>query len=124
MKFLIDNALSPRVAARLRTEGHDAVHLREYNMQEASDIEVFELAAREQRVLVSADTDFAAIVALRSVKHPSVILFRRSLRRPDDQIQILLSNFSNIQKPLQDGSIIILEDNRIRIRPLPISVEE
>ena len=61
MKFLIENPLSPSVAEGLRLLGHDAVHVRERALQAADDPTLFELAAKEERVIVSADTDYGML---------------------------------------------------------------
>ena len=58
MRFLIDQPLSRAVAVELNRAGHDAVHVRELGMQAASHEEIFEHAAQDDRVMVSADTDF------------------------------------------------------------------
>ena len=46
MKFLIDNALSPVVAAELRDGGHDAIHVRDCGLADAADAVIFDRAAR------------------------------------------------------------------------------
>lgn len=58
MRFLIDNALSPVVAKRLTAAGHDAIHVRDYDLHAAGDDEIFDRAQQERRIIVAADTDF------------------------------------------------------------------
>jgi predicted nuclease of predicted toxin-antitoxin system len=75
----------------------------------------------ENSILVSADTDFGTLLALREDNKPSIIIFRRDTERsPDKQLRLLLANLPGIQKDLERGSIIVFEETRIRIRQLPI----
>ena len=121
MKFLIDNALSPALAALLQQARHDAIHVRSIGLQHADDDVIFERAALEHRIVVSANADFGMLLALHSSRQPSVIQFRgEGSRRPDALARTLLANLPQLVDALENGSIVTIEATRVRVRLLPI----
>jgi predicted nuclease of predicted toxin-antitoxin system len=121
MKFLIDSALSPAFAALLQQAGHDAIHVRSIGLQNADDDLIFERAAVERRIVVSADADFGTLLAVRSSRQPSVIQFRgEGSRKPDALARTLLANLPQLVDSLENGCIVTFEPARVRVRLLPI----
>ena len=124
MRFLIDNALSSSMSNGLNNSGHDAVHVQDLGMERATDIEIMEFALKEDRVIVSADTDCGTLLALRRLAKPSFLLFRQTDKRPLSLLTQLLANLEQIEDTLSKGAIIVIEDDRIRIRLLPVGIQE
>ena len=120
MKFLADMGISQTSVEWLRSEGYDAIHLREQNLQKMKDEDIFEKAKLEKRIILTCDLDFGTILALSQSDLPSVILFRLSDETPNSINSHLVTILENQKETLAKGCIIIVEDNRYRIRLLPI----
>jgi predicted nuclease of predicted toxin-antitoxin system len=108
----------------LNQSAYDAVHVRELGLQSSADEAVFDRAVDESRVLISADTDFGAVLALRQSIRPSVMLLRGpSQRPPEAQAELILQNLPALAESIDKGSVIVFEETRIRVRMLPITRE-
>lgn len=121
MRILVDNALSPIISSGLCEKAYDAIHVRDIDMAAASDTEILDIADEQGRIIISADTDFGTLLALRQMSKPSFILFRQSDKRPKSQLRCLLLHLPKLQDDLKAGCIVVFEDQRIRLRNLPIS---
>jgi predicted nuclease of predicted toxin-antitoxin system len=120
VKFLVDQNRPPQLAEALRRAGHDAVHTEELGLERAPDNELFDRAAADGRIIISGDTDFTAMLAERGSKAPSLILFRmRGRRRAAEQAALLLANLDAVADDLNGGAIVVLQDERVRVRRLP-----
>lgn len=121
MRFLLDEGLSPRVAHLLTAAGHDSVHARDLGLKSAPDQVVLRSAADDRRVLLTLDTDFGALLAHSGDSVPSVVLFRGNVtRRPERQAALLLANLDQLEAALTEGALVVIGDERLRIRSLPI----
>jgi predicted nuclease of predicted toxin-antitoxin system len=90
-------------------------------MHAASDEEIFNRAEQDDHVVVSADTDFGTLLAIRKQTTPSVILFRHGGQyRPADQAALLKANLPQLIGALEAGSIVVIQPDRMRIRALPL----
>lgn len=121
MRFLADMGISPSTTCRLREAGHDATHLRDEQLQRLPDQAVLAKAQSEQRVLLTADLDFGYLLAASRQSTPSVILFRLTDMRPE-QVNRRLDAALSKSLP-ESGFFVVISDNSIRVRHLPIGKE-
>jgi len=125
VRLLLDANLSPEVGRLLKEAGHDAIHVSEVGLLSAPDPEIMEAAAREGRILLTADADFGALLALGSLAAPSVVLLRSADHlRPAEQAELLAANIPRISEDLEEGAIASLTRDRLRVRALPIAASQ
>lgn len=124
MRLLLDANLSPRVADLLQASGFDVVHVRHRGMQRAPDADILDLAVREDRVLVSEDTDFGALLAHSGARLPSFVLLRSGDPvTPDEHARLLRESLARVEDELARGAVVVIEPTRLRIRSLPLRPE-
>lgn len=124
MRFLADMGISPSVVYWLRNAGHDALHLREENMQRSPDQIVLEKACADNRILLTADLDFGYLLAISGASLPTVVLFRLSDMRPSNVWTKLNSVISRYEDEAMNGAFVVVTDTMIRVRHLPIGEGE
>ena len=98
------------------------LNVRTCGMHASRDLDILERARQENRVIVSADSDFGVILASQMASRPSFILFREpNLLRAQPYIDLLLSALPALEPELASGSVAVFRNGRLRVRKLPFS---
>jgi predicted nuclease of predicted toxin-antitoxin system len=120
VKLLLDMNLSPTLGALISQHGHDVLHRSEVGDQRASDLTILRWAREHDRVLVTHDLDFAAILAETDATAPSVIQVRvQDLLAAETAIAIA-GAAATAAPALGRGAIVTIHEDRSRIRILPL----
>jgi predicted nuclease of predicted toxin-antitoxin system len=111
----------PRQLGRqLTNQGHLCRHVGDIGMARAQDTAIIEEAKRNQEVIVTHDLDYSHLLAFSGESKPSVIIFRLRNTNPNNLFDRIMKIWPEIQQPLLNGSIVVVEDAVARIRNLPI----
>lgn len=119
MRILADMHISPVTVHSLRKLGHDTVRVNEIMPANASDKTIIETAINSNRVILTQDLDFSEIIALSGNVQPSLISLRLSSSRIEYVNAVLEKTLPRIEGDVENGAIVSVEDNRVRIRKLP-----
>lgn len=120
MKLLFDMNLAPSWIAWLGVRGFEAVHWESVDARNAPDEDLMAWAASESRVVVTNDLDFGQILALTHATGPSVILIRGSKVLPSQIGDVVLEVLTTYQQELEQGALIVVDEQRQRVRVLPL----
>lgn len=116
MRFTIDECCHRLFASGLREAGHDSLYIAD-TASGATDETIATLALEENRIVVTADYDFGELVVRHHRLMPGVILLAPSARPIGERVSRLVLAVSNLGARLE-GTLTIIEDERLRFRPL------
>ena len=120
MKLLLDQGLPRSAASLLRAVGIDTVHTGEIGLATADDTTLIELARQQDRIVVTLDADFHAILALSGADKPSIVRIRIEGLRAEPLAALLRALLAERSVELERGALLTVQTKRVRIRYLPI----
>lgn len=101
--------------------GHAATHVDKIGLLGSSDAAIFDRAAADGDVLITADSDFSALLAARGSAGPSEVLLRHVAELPWQEHQaLLMANLPTVLTDLHQGAVVSLSPTRLAVRRLPI----
>ena len=120
MRWLLDQGIPRTAADLLRSRGMDATHIGEIGMASAKDVEIIRLAEQENRVVVTLDADFHAILAHAGASKPSVVRLREEGLKAVQVCEMIMLIHSRFTDSISEGCAVTATTIKARIRMLPI----
>ena len=116
MRFITDRCAGRRLEEWLRNNGHDVLEARTLG-PDPGDRVLLELAASEDRILITTDKDFGELIYVHGIPHSGLI------RLPDvrsaQRIVLVEQVIDHHGQALEERAIITIRGNRIRISRPP-----
>lgn len=116
-KLLTDENVSPRVVTFLRDKGFDILDVKESGMNGTSDQKLLDLAFKEQRFVVTHDSDFGTLAINNQQPCYGVLYLRLTVPAATNVIKAL-AVLITMNPELSSGSLVVIDESRIRVRLL------
>ncbi len=116
MKFKVDENLPTELTEILSDAGHDAVTILEEKMGGAPDEEIAALCRKEERAIVTLDTDFADLRSYPPAEYPGIVVFRLQRQDKSHVLEVGRRFVAALERERLANRLWIVEEGRIRIR--------
>lgn len=121
--ILLDQGLPRSTVSLLQSQGWDVLHTGDIGLSRSSDVEILEYARKEDRTIITLDSDFHTILALTNAPKPSVVRIRLEGLRGNDLAALIKKIWPKIENHLEGGAMVSVNDSGIRIRNIPLFKE-
>ena len=115
MQFIVDESTGAAVVDYLRGLGHDVLAVADA-MPQANDSDILDLAARDERILITNDKDFGELVHRSGRAHSGVILLRLRDESSSNRVRMVEVVLERYADRLTNHFIVATEGG-VRIRP-------
>ena len=115
LRFLVDVNVGLCVVKWLREQGYDAAAVQEIDPF-MRDRDIIALAVREDRIIITMDTDFGELIYRAGYRHRGILLLRMPGARKKDKITVMQWILDEYGTLLRDN-FCVYSAGRLRIRP-------
>lgn len=115
VKILADENISPRILSFLRAKGIDAADVKEKGWQGSNDRYILDMAYADERFILTHDSDFGTLAINEGAPCYGIIYIRLKNLKVDNVCSVL-EKLLKIDIKITKGSIVVVEDARVRVR--------
>jgi len=116
MKFLADENLYVPIVNGLRERGYDVFSILEQGEIGISDEEIFQMAVKENRVIVTMDKHFSNMLRFPSDQCGGIIVARLYKMLVDKTTRLFFKFFDQLHEDEIEKNLVILTRKKRRIR--------
>ena len=91
--------------------------------RKSKDAEILDYARIHNKIVITQDLDFSALLAVGGYEKPSVINLRCENAKPDFITSRIIEIVSEMEKELEEGILITVDEISARYRGLPIKLK-
>jgi len=116
MKIFANENLFDHIIDYLKSPGHDVISLREAGLSGIPDDEVYQLACKENQVILTMDKDFTRTFRSPPKSCGGIIVIKIYRRTVDETLNIFKKFFNEIKEEDIKGNLVIITPERVRMR--------
>ena len=116
MRFFANENLFEPIIEYLKNIGNDVLSIRDAGLSGISDDEVFQIACKEKRIIITMDKDFARMLRFPPEKCGGIIVVKIYKHTVDETLDIFKKLFASIQEKYVHEKLTIVTPEGIRSR--------
>jgi len=121
LEFLANMNISPITVEKLRGLGWNIIRVSEIMDRGSKDVKILDYAKEHNKVLITQDLDFSALLVAKRYEKPSVISLRFDNAEPNFIADRMVEIVKEFEKELEEGIVLSVDETSARYRNLPIT---